>query len=289
MRTFIVAIALTVLGLGVAPCASAQSITVDRDPTGLSCYLPVITGPAPGTMYIVAMLNSSISGITGAEFRVTGMPAGLFAVATASPASNVAIGDPLGTGCNIAFPTCQTADFAVLLYTVNYFVISGTPRFQLHVEQHSNPSNSLFQCPLVVLCDAPVYTLRCVFGGSPATGPLLQVPSDPIPADGATNVPTNASLRWTLSGPSYCCGIGTPFTSVHLGTSNPPPHFAGTDDYRNSFDPGPLAPQTTYWWSIVESPDQDCGFATGPTWSFTTGDAVAVQASTWQQVKSMFR
>jgi hypothetical protein len=125
-------------------------------------------GGAPVTFYIHAVLggDAAAGGITGAEFRVDNVPTsgeGWFVTPTANAASNVAIGNPIAGGCNIAFPSCQTGS-AVLLYTVSGFATTGPSRTFI-TDRHTTPSNPQFPCPLLVLCDAPVFTKICVGAG----------------------------------------------------------------------------------------------------------------------------
>jgi len=273
--------------------ATAQWITVIESVDGSSCYMPDIPTPGQGTAHIIAFLapGPTSNGITGAEFRVVGMPPEMGVTAIPNPLANLDLGNPFGDGCNIAFPTCQTGSSGiVLLYTVQLFVPpTGVPHYVLDVEQHASPSGPNFPCPLVTLCDAPVFTKVCVNGIRSGPGPLLQVPSNPAPVDAATGVAPTTDLAWELAGPSFCCGIGTGSTAVFFGTSPSPPHVATYETGETTYDPGELEPLTTYYWRILTTPDHDCGAVSGPVWSFSTGDKVGIEATTWQAVKGMFR
>ena len=46
---------------------------------------------------------------------------------------------------------------------------------------------------------------------------------------------------------------------------------------------------TTYYWKVVTTPDHDCGWATGPVWSFTTTSQVAADAQAWSGIKALYR
>jgi hypothetical protein len=282
---------LTLLFTPQQPFASNIYIASHAD--GTSCYMPVIPPGGSGTAYIFAILggDAAASGIFGAEFSVTGMPPEMMVSATPAP-SNVNLGDPFGSGCNIAFPSCQpqSGGNTVLLYTVNLTAPpSGVPHYVLDVSRHQTPSSPTYPCPLLYLCDPPAFTRLCVNGSRSGPGPLLQVPSNPSPADGATNVATSADLSWGLEGPTFCCGLGTSFTTVYLGTAPDPPPIATYEHGALTFDPGPLEALTTYYWRIRWTPDHDCGNQSGPVWSFTTSDKVGIETTTWQAVKAMFR
>jgi len=83
--------------------------------------------------------------------------------------------------------------------------------------------------------------------------------SIPGPADAATGVSIDANLSWTA-------GSDTESHDVYFGTSSSPAlqgNQAGT-----SFDPGPLAYSTTYYWRVDEVNAE--GTTTGAEWSYTT-------------------
>jgi hypothetical protein len=98
---------------------------------------------------------------------------------TASPSANVALGNPIDnssgagdtSGANLAFSTCQRqaglAGDHINLGTILAFGLTGT--CELRTMMHNRPSNPNFKCPLLVLCDAPVYT----------TAPLTLKEGDP--------------------------------------------------------------------------------------------------------------
>jgi len=271
--------------------AAAQAIEIAQFADGSSCYMPMIPPGGSGTAYIYVILAGAVSGgITGAEFAILGMPPEMMVSVTPNPASNVTLGNPFGTGCNIAFPTCQTGPLIVLLYTVHLAVPpSGVPHYVLQVTQHQVPSGPNLNCPLVTKCDPPDFTKVCVVGGRSGPGPLLPVPANPSPADAMTDVETTTDLAWELTGPGFCCGLGTPFTTVYFGTQPDPPPVSTYETGELSYDPGALAPLTTYYWRIVWTPDHDCGTRSGPIWSFTTSDKVGVEPATWQGLKGLFR
>lgn len=162
------AIAPLVLALAlIAGSASAASIGLFFDPAGGTCSTSIAPF-TPFTMYILAILGGpSAGGITGAEFRVDGLPPGWFATPTASnPPWNAQVANPFTGGCNIASASCVPgAGGVVQLYMVSGFATSAVSNQYMSVQRHTTPSNPNFQCPLLVLCDIPVYTKVCVNGG----------------------------------------------------------------------------------------------------------------------------
>ncbi len=91
--------------------------------------------------------------------------------------------------------------------------------------------------------------------------------SEPKPADGAQDIPLNATLGWSP-------GFGAASHEVYFGPNNPPAFAGGTP--QASFDPGPLEFGTTYYWRIDEIEADGTTRHPGDTWSFTT---VARQAT----------
>jgi hypothetical protein len=96
---------------------------------------------------------------------------------------------------------------------------------------------------------------------------IPNVPSNPVPADGAVNVPLNQVLSWTGGDPD---SGDTVTYDVYLGTTNPPTTKVSSAQAGTTFTPT-LAFSTKYYWKIV-STDNHHASAAGPVWSFTTKD-----------------
>ena len=113
-------------------------------------------------VYAILYNDAATGGITGAEFRIDNWPANWFSSVSMSPAASLMLGHPLTGGCKIGFPSCQvSASGYLLLCTVDGFATTTSSSCPT-VDRHQNPSNPLYMCPLLVLCDAPVYTAMCV-------------------------------------------------------------------------------------------------------------------------------
>ncbi|WP_282087893.1 T9SS type A sorting domain-containing protein [Aquimarina algiphila] len=99
-------------------------------------------------------------------------------------------------------------------------------------------------------------------------GSVPGVANSPNPSNGASNISTNSSLRWSA-------GAGANSHNVYFGTSS----SLGSGDFKGnqsntSYTPGTLNTATTYYWRIDEV--NSLGTTTGATWSFTTGTSTTV-------------
>jgi hypothetical protein len=91
------------------------------------------------------------------------------------------------------------------------------------------------------------------------------VPSDPRPPDGATNVSAHAELSWTGGDPDP----GDTVTyDVYFGTTSSPPKIMSNQS-GTSCNPVTMNYHTKYYWKIVAW-DNHGASAAGPLWSFTT-------------------
>ncbi|UCF50493.1 MAG: DUF2341 domain-containing protein [Thermoplasmatales archaeon] len=91
-------------------------------------------------------------------------------------------------------------------------------------------------------------------------------PSNPNPANGATNVDINTNISWTCSDPD-----GDPLTyDVYFEAEDSSPDvLVSSNQSGTSYDPGTLDFSTTYYWQIIAW-DEYGDFTAGPIWSFTT-------------------
>ena len=89
-------------------------------------------------------------------------------------------------------------------------------------------------------------------------------PSNPTPANGATNVFLSSQLKWSGGDPD-----GNPVTyDVYFGTTSSPSKVKSNQSTL-SYDLGAVTYNTKYYWKIVAWDNQSAS-ATGPIWSFTT-------------------
>jgi hypothetical protein len=228
--------------------------------------------PAPDAFYVGDFCRpSDIDGDGAAERR------GNLVFSVIGP--NVEDGCQVGDNWLVPLATIQLADFAtpeVDLPVLTAQIVAGDP-----------PSTGpAFQCPLVTLCDAPVFTGVCVTGGIFIINNAIRAPINPSPPDGATGVsPLGLQLSWENPG-FISCVLGTEIQNVHFGTEPNPP-LVSTHHSGATYDPGPLQPLETYYWRVTRSFFGQ--FESSPIWSFTTDQTIGVERSTWANVKSLFR
>jgi hypothetical protein len=93
------------------------------------------------------------------------------------------------------------------------------------------------------------------------------VPCNPVPVDGAVNVPADAVLSWSPAGPADRYHLHLSTDSAELGG---PGHVLDA----NTFDPCGLELGRTYYWRVdeINGPSSVAGAA----WSFTTVDRLVV-------------
>jgi hypothetical protein len=129
--------------------------------------------PGSATAWILVHLggDAAAAGASGAEFRLADFPETWAANAVASSAAITVAGNPLGGGASLVFGSCQTvgpAGAPVLLYTVYYLATAVVDHHVMSIGAHTSPSNPAFECPCLVLCDAPASTRICVSGSRAA-------------------------------------------------------------------------------------------------------------------------
>jgi hypothetical protein len=165
------ALGLALLALTTAP-AGAQYIGIFQDAAATSCAAS--PGPTPWIdLHVVAVLEGSVPGGTGAQFQITGMPEGWTptnVLWVPAPEAAVNLGHPLfpndihrnRPGVNVAFSRCMEGRVPL-----GRVILLGAPtpgEVRLRVEVVKLYADEP-DCPIIVDCDIPTFTLRCVGGG----------------------------------------------------------------------------------------------------------------------------
>jgi hypothetical protein len=103
--------------------------------------------------------------------------------------------------------------------------------------------------------------------------------NSPSPAYGAVNVNQTAILSWSpgIFGTSYNIYFGTDKETVRNADTSSPEYKGSGDLGSESYDPGKLEWDTTYYWRVddIDNTNADSPW-TGPVWSFTTADFIIV-------------
>jgi hypothetical protein len=168
------------VGSAIAGPPSNGYIGVFGDAAGTDCCI-TLNNSGNGKLYVYAVTSgASADGIAGAEFKITVEPPAPAATFTWTPVkgANVVTGNPVdngnGGGAFIAFTGCQTVSGLsgdkILLGTIRAWSLDGEHR--LVVRKHDTPANATFQCPSILMCDAPAFTQVCLTykDGDPALG-----------------------------------------------------------------------------------------------------------------------
>ena len=157
-----VAVALCCLA-GVAN-AQESTIGVYLDATGTSCTGSTAGGVLQGSIWI-NLAGAAAGGITGAEFRIDYDNRSDLAINfAADPTVDIVIGDPFDqVGVNMAYSSCQAGSGGRIVLAT-FTVIENSPVIDTWFTLRKNywPSNHVMDCPMLTLCDAPVYTAVCV-------------------------------------------------------------------------------------------------------------------------------
>jgi len=274
----------------IAPAqASPPSIFMASNPDGTGCELSAPPGTS-FTFYVFArQAGMAADGITGAQFRVSGMPtgAGWSFTFVPNPAAHTTFGNPFGSGVFITFPACQPGESGVVvLGTVNGHNFGDPRGYALragHVIPFPWPN---FPCILVSLCDAN-FTYVCALSEPFLLNATTAIVTPPTgsPANGATGVSTDVDLFWSTDTIEACNQDFVPVYVLRFASDpSPPVVWSGTETTHN---PGPLLPNTQYYWNVTVCYGGVC--AASPLWSFRTDETVANHRIEWTGVKCLFR
>jgi len=123
----------------------------------------------------------------------------------------------------------------------------------------------LFGMGWLLIAFAALCLLFCNDKGTNIHSPLPPMPTDPEPANYASNQGVVAQLRWQHKSISPDDSI---FYNVYFST-DPEPALAASGLTANAFSPNKLQYATRYYWK-VQVCDKYGGKTMGPLWSFTT-------------------
>jgi len=164
MRPLLAVVSSLLAAVAFAPTSSAQNIGVFSDVYAYQC--PTIQPFVPATVYVVATLApAACGGITGAEFRLGGWPTSWFYVVQQGPVFPPEMGNPFQEGIRVASAECQTSEVGtVVLLAITVIATSQVFDLPVTVVAHTSPADPQFACPVLKLCDPPVFTSVCANG-----------------------------------------------------------------------------------------------------------------------------
>ncbi len=259
----------------LAALASSPTIGLYTDSGGSNCSF---SGNAGGLVdaYVIVKPGSA-NGLTGVRFKAP-IPAcfnGTFVSETVPPGPFVKIGTSTND-ISMGFASCLTTPVYALQITYLNDGTTPAPCCEFPVVKGANAEFLMVtDCDFVEVPAAGVVahfnadaSCPCVEPGSGPLPPLA--PSNPSPADQATNVTLKPTLQWTSEDPA-----ALPMTyDLYFGTSANPPLLdsnqpaSGLTQYP--IDYFQLAHGTQYYWRVVLKNAASLE-TSGPVWSFTTG------------------
>jgi hypothetical protein len=262
-------------------CLQAQRINLYADPSGIEWVIGSTAGLVP--VYVFAE-PGPLNGLTAAQFRAA-IPGCWTATVHLGDVWNFSavIGNSQ-TGVSIGFGACYSN--MVHLGTINLFS-SMVPTGCCHYSVTADPL-ALTGLLEFVDCSATKYTRE----GYPAAwiGALNGDTSIDVlyPPNGATGLPLDTDISWSVS---TCCITPRTVHTVRFGTTTDPPIVSVSVEHpTESYDPGPLLPNTTYYWKIFAGHGMCPGSSVStPLLSFTTEQPVPVEHSTWGAIKALYR
>lgn len=250
-----------------SPAQTGVYLDLAADASGSQCH---VADPGPSglaTVFVILDRQFPLNGAAGVSFAAP-VPAnsGLTYVGESSTFATTGNSQ---TGVTVGFGSCLFPSTPIVVMTMYLVRTSGGEA----CARYTLASPPVFQ-PEFYDCEFALWPLRTGDGVILNWDGACYEVAHPNPPDDASNVPLVTSLEWTE--PFVCNPMlrGDPF--VRFGTSADPPFFA------LGYSPipvGPLAPMTTYYWSVDS----------GPVWSFTTTEKVATRQSTWGAIKALYR
>jgi len=145
MRVSLQAIAILVL-----TCSAGWAVSIRLSAQADTCFV-IAAPPGIGT-FSVEVIDTAIlgcDGLTGAEFRISGLPREWLAITTPTPGAYTVSGDLFGDGVRIYFPQAQYSD-PLLLFTVTLWPPSPGAAAILRVDTLVPPPYPFFPCPGVL-------------------------------------------------------------------------------------------------------------------------------------------
>jgi hypothetical protein len=280
-----IAAALTVLSSGAAQAQQAWG-GLYRDPTATDCHLDSSDNGTSRLAYVVLTKTFDFQLIS---IKATVPPGVTWVADFLPPNMTIATGSNSQTGMWLVPTGPCIGGPNLLVLTIEYVASTALPPTAWEITGALTPNLAFFDCGLGA------------FGGMSITSWINNpaancsrfqylAPYFPYPPNDGVNMPTNVTLGF--HGDANHIWLSTePFDTpsdqdVVCAT-------AGGASCPNPFDPGLLAPNTTYYWmagNLCDPPSDDCRDALSDVWTFTTGDGpLAVRSTTWGAIKALYQ
>jgi len=153
-----------------------QSIGIFADSGCETNCLNITQGPFQ--FYVSADLAGA--GMSSASFRIEGLSTeGLFFTLEFDylpcfdcPCGIAGCSNPFTTpGIDMAWPSCQSGPCFPLFRVQGFASVTPPQDTVLRVVGRTPPQDPMFDCPMITLCDSPVFTRMCVAGGTAIVNP----------------------------------------------------------------------------------------------------------------------
>ncbi len=262
----------------------AASIGLYADQNGTGCTLA--DPPAVAFVPVYVIVKGS-TGSSAAQFRVSpvGCPSYQFVAFTPAPGL-ISLGHP-ESGVGISFGSCVVGDFQIAF--IHYVKLSEPAESCCGIRTEPHPDAVTGEVELLDCADVAHAVDHSLiwFKGDDACVPMPP-PSDPFPADGATDVPLNVTLSCTFHDDevefSRCVPLFGDGVNVYFGTEPDPPLATPAGQFPL---PRSLQPGATYYWRVerLYGPAR----ASSPVWSFTAIGPVPVTTTTWGAIKALYQ
>lgn len=280
-RTLVAALAIFSL---VPTTATSAWLGLHADEAGTSCTLP--DPPVVGLIHVYVVLKGT-PGSTAAQFKVTPPTCSSYELVGFEATSGfISFGQP-ETGIVVAFASCQLGGFPIL--RLDYVKMSEPTSDCCGVWLAPHPDALTGEVETLDCAEMPhAATASAIWFRGDDTCAPMPAPSDPSPADGATDVPLSVTLNCSFHDDdvvfSSCVPLFGDWVNVYFGTDPDPPLATPNGQFPM---PRTLAPGTTYYWRVERQygPAQ----ASSPVWSFTTEATTTVTKSTWGKIKALYR
>ncbi|UCE02078.1 MAG: hypothetical protein JSW67_12575 [Candidatus Latescibacterota bacterium] len=166
-------LAMSPLLVAVAHQAAAEGnglLGIYFDDRAGECETTASPGQARTAYVVFTPDGDTRGGVTGASFRITVENGDGFLFHSEVSIPPIQVGDALGPGTVVAGGECLTG-LTVPIMRFQAQALGGGTDVILRIEAHEDPKVSGLPCPLMTLCDGPIYTKICVQTGRAVINP----------------------------------------------------------------------------------------------------------------------